>query len=65
MPFDIPRKLVCPAMEVGKKPPWWKGMWVSHMIEKVPTVRKILLGLLAHVQKKRRSKERKGNLTLF
>ena len=40
-------------------------MWVSEMIERVQTVRKMLLGLLAHVQKKRRSKERKRNLTLF
>jgi hypothetical protein len=49
MRFDIPRKLACPTMKVQEKSPWWKGMWVSEMIERVQTVRKMLLGLLAHV----------------
>ena len=40
-------------------------MCISEMIERVQTVRKMLLGPLAHVQKKRRSKEKKSNLTLF
>ena len=40
-------------------------MCISEMIERVQTVRKMFLGILAHAQKKRKSKERKGNLTLF
>jgi hypothetical protein len=48
-----------------EKTSWWKEMWVSEMIERVQTLRKMLLGLLTHVQKKRRSKERKRNLKCF